>query len=127
MLILLSSFVLFRAQLLTSWLECIPYLTETIKKYYLPGAFIMEATTSAEKLYKDVILIADPLQHLPFKLYLRQPAVVVERSPSPPVVLKTHAATGQKSEPITGESEGTYYMSLMMCVMILICSHLCAH
>ncbi|XP_065884487.1 uncharacterized protein [Dysidea avara] len=96
-----------RAQLLTSWLECIPHLTETIKKYYLPGAFLMEANASAEKLYKDVILIADPLQHLPFKLYLQQPALVVERSPTPPVVMKTHAATGQKSEPITGESEVT--------------------
>ena len=66
----------------------------------------MEATTSADKLYKDVILIVDPLQHLPFKLYAQQPRVVVERSPSPPVVLKTHAATGQKSEPITGENKG---------------------
>jgi len=66
----------------------------------------MEATTSADRLYKDVILIVDPLQHLPFKLYTQQPRVVVEHSPSPPVVLKTHAATGQKSEPITGENKG---------------------
>ena len=78
----------------------------------------MEANASAEKLYKDVILIADPLQHLPFKLYLQQPALVVERSPTPPVVMKTHAATGQKSEPITGESEG----SLIVCAHAYSCS-----
>lgn len=65
----------------------------------------MEATSSAEKLYKDAILIIDPLQHLPFKLYSQRPVVQAEPMVLPPV-MKTHAATGQRSGPITGESAG---------------------
>lgn len=67
----------------------------------------MDATSSAEKLYKDVILIIDPLQHLPFKMYPQRPPVAVVEPvvPTPPV-MKTHAATGQRSGPITGESAG---------------------
>ena len=110
-------FVPNRAQLLTSWLECIPHLKETVKKYYLPGAFLMDANSSAEKLYKDVILITDPLQHLPFKFYPRQPVVKVEPTALPPV-MKTHAATGQRSGPITGESAGMkhqlYYRDMLL-------------
>ena len=65
----------------------------------------MEATSSAEKLYKDAILIIDPLQHLPFKFYSQRPVVQAEPTVLPPV-MKTHAATGQRSGPITGESAG---------------------
>jgi len=65
----------------------------------------MDATSSAEKLYKDVILIIDPLQHLPFKFYPNQPVVKVEPNVLQPV-MKTHAATGQRSSPITGGSAG---------------------
>lgn len=108
-----------RAQLLTSWLECIPYLKDTVKKYYFPGAFLVDATSSAEKLYKDAILIIDPLQHLPFKFYPQQPAPMAEPTVLPPV-MKTHAATGQRSGPITGESAGmstlltTYDIGLLL-------------
>ena len=104
-MIIVLVLILCRAQLLTSWLECIPYLKETIKKYYFPGAFLMDATSSAEKLYKDAVLIIDPLQHLPFKFYPQQPAAMAEPAALPPV-MKTHAATGQRSGPITGESAG---------------------
>lgn len=80
-------------------------MKETVKKYYFPEAFLMDAISSAEKLYKDVILIIDPLQHLPFKFYPQRPLVKVEQAVLPPV-MKTHAATGQRSGPITGESAG---------------------
>ena len=74
----------------------------------------MEATTSAEKLYRDAILIIDPLQHLPFKLYSQQPVVQANPTILPPV-MKTHAATGQRSGPITGESAGMH----MDCIHVL--------
>lgn len=77
----------------------------------------MDATSSAEKLYKDVILIIDPLQHLPFKFYPQRPVMIAEPTTVLPPVMKTHAATGQRSGPITGESAGMKILSSLPTAM----------
>ena len=61
--------------MLTSWLEYIPNLKNTIEQHYDQGAFLMDVTSnpSAKDVYQKVIKTVEPLQKLPIKFYPQQP------------------------------------------------------
>ena len=62
--------------MLASWLECIPDLPDTIKKYYYLGAFLRDVTSepSVKDLYQQVVEVIIPLQkELPIAFYPQEP------------------------------------------------------
>ena len=57
-----------REKLLTDWLKCIPHLPDTLRKHYLPGAFLKVVASGKEAyqkhvdFYQELIIAMDSLQ-----------------------------------------------------------------